>query len=318
MRKIPAMPPHRVAVLAFDGVVAFDLATPLQVFNSVRGYETVVCAANPHVAAAHGFGIVAPAGLEALATADTVVVPGIADERTPLPDETLEALRSANARMTSICTGAFVLGWAGLLDGRRATTHWRSIDEFRRQFPLVEVEPDVLYVDEGDLVTSAGVAAGIDLCLHLVRRDLGAEAANAAARRVVVAPHRDGGQAQFVDRPMPEAAAAGLEPTRTWALARLHEPLTVEAMAAHAGYAPRTFARRFRAETGTTPLQWLVAQRVVHARRLLETTDLPVEHVAGRAGFGTAVNLREHFRRHVATTPTAYRAAFSAAPAPGS
>ena len=308
------MPSHRVAVLAFDGVVAFDLSTPLQVFNSVRGYETVVCAATPQVAAAHGFGIAAPAGLEALAAADTVVVPGIADERARLPEETLETLRAAarrGARMASICTGAFVLGQAGLLDGRRATTHWRHVDDLRAQFPLVEVEPDVLYVDEGDLVTSAGVAAGIDLCLHLVRRDLGAEAANAAARRVVVAPHRDGGQAQFVDRPVPAAAAAGLEPTRAWALERLHEPLTVEAMAGHAGYAPRTFARRFRQETGTTPLQWLLAQRVVHARRLLETTDLPVEHVADRAGFGSAVNLREHFRRHVATTPTAYRRAFS-------
>ena len=304
--------PHRVAVLAFDGVVAFDLATPLQVFNSVRGYETVVCAAEPRVQAAHGFVIEAPAGLEALAAADTVVVPGIADERTPLPEPTLAALRGARGRMTSICTGAFVLGWAGLLEGRRATTHWRSIDEFRRQFPGTQVEPDVLYVDEGDLVTSAGVAAGIDLCLHLIRRDYGAEAANAAARRVVVAPHRDGGQAQFIDRPVPKAPAAGLDGTRTWALERLHEPLTVERLAAHAGYAPRTFARRFRAETGTTPLQWLLAQRVDHARRLLEATDLPVEHVAARAGFGTAVNLREHFRRHVATTPTAYRRAFSA------
>lgn len=304
---------HRVAVLAFDGVVAFDLATPLQVFNSVRGYETVVCAATPQVTAAHGFGIVVPAGLDALAGADTVVVPGLADETTPLPEATLAALRAAPGRMASICTGAFALGWAGLLDGRRATTHWRSIAEFRRQFPRVHVEPDVLYVDEGDLVTSAGVAAGIDLCLHLVRRDLGAEAANAAARRVVVAPHRDGGQAQFIDRPLPAVTDSSLSPTRAWILERLHEPLTVEAMAAHAGYAPRTFARRFRQETGTTPLQWLLAQRVDHARRLLEATDLPVEQVAARAGFGTAVNLREHFRRATRTTPSAYRAAFAAA-----
>jgi transcriptional regulator GlxA family with amidase domain len=302
---------HRVAVLAFDGVVAFDLATPLQVFNAVRGYETVVCAATPHVSAAHGFGIVAPAGLEALAAADTVVVPGIADETTPLGEPTLAALRATRARMVSICTGAFVLGWAGLLDGRRATTHWRSIDEFRRQFPRVEVDPDVLYVDEGDLLTSAGVAAGIDLCLHLVARDHGAEAANRAARRVVVAPHRAGGQAQFIDRPLP-VASGSLEATREWALGRLEEPLTIEAMARHAGFAPRTFARRFRAETGTTPLQWLLTQRVLLARRLLEATDLPVEHVAARAGFGTAVSLREHFRRAVATTPTAYRAAFAA------
>ena len=302
---------HRVAVLAFDGVVAFDMTTPLQVFNSVRGYETVVCAAERQVQAAHGFGITPAAGLEALRAADTVIVPGLRDETTPLPEATLQALRESPARMASICTGAFALGWAGLLDGRRATTHWWHIDQLRAQFPRVTVEPDVLFVDEGDVLTSAGVAAGIDLCLHLVRKDLGAEAANAAARRVVVAPHRDGGQAQFIDRPVPDAVATGLEPTRAWALERLREPLTVEAMAAHAGYAPRTFARRFRQETGTTPLQWLLAQRVLHARRLLEQTDLPVEHVADHAGFGSAVNLREHFRRHVATTPTAYRRAFS-------
>lgn len=313
MHKIPVM--HRVAVLAFDGVVAFDLATPPQVFGSTRGYTTAVCAAERQVTAAQGFGIVAQAGLEALEKADTVVVPGIEDVREQLPAATLRALRDAagrGARMASICTGAFVLGQAGLLSGRRATTHWGYVDELRRQFPDVAIEPDVLYVDEGDLVTSAGVAAGIDLCLHLVRRDRGAEAANAAARRVVVAPHRSGGQAQFIDRPVPDAGG-GLEPTRAWALERLHEPLTVEAMAAHAGYAPRTFARRFRRETGTTPLQWLLAQRVVHARRLLEGTDLPVEQVAARAGFGTAVNLREHFRRATATTPTAYRQAFQAA-----
>jgi transcriptional regulator GlxA family with amidase domain len=308
----PPGAPHRVAVLAFDGVVAFDLATPPQVFGSTRGYETVVCAAEPQVTAAHGFGIVPQAGLEALARADTVIVPGV-DTSTVVAEPTLDALRAAagrGARMASICTGAFVLGQAGLLDGRRATTHWHHVEELRSRFPHVRVEPDVLYVDEGDLVTSAGVAAGIDLCLHLVRRDRGAEAANAAARRVVVAPHRDGGQAQFIDRPVPEIGAAGLQPTREWILTRLHEPLTIEAMAAHAGYAPRTFARRFRQETGTTPLQWLLAQRVDHARRLLEATDLPVEQVAADAGFGTAVNLREHFRRATQTTPTAYRRAF--------
>jgi transcriptional regulator GlxA family with amidase domain len=279
----------------------------------VGGYSTLVCAAGERVLAAHGFGIVPQRGLDGIEEADTVIVPGIADETARLPEETLSALRLAaarGARMASICTGAFVLGQAGLLSGRRATTHWTSIEEFRRQFPDVQVEPDVLYVDEGDLITSAGVAAGIDMCLHLVRRDRGAEAANRAARRVVVAPHRDGGQAQFIDAPVPAAPDTSLEATRAWALERLREPLTVDAMARHAGYAPRTFARRFRAETGTTPLQWLVAQRVLHARRLLETTELPIEHVAFEAGFGTAVSLREHFRRATRTTPTAYRAAF--------
>jgi transcriptional regulator GlxA family with amidase domain len=307
---------HSVAVLALDGVVAFDLSTPPQVFGSVRPrrYATTVC--GEPVEAAAGFRIVPSVGFEAIETADTVVVPGIEDVRAPQPPEVLDALRAAaarGARMASICTGAFVLGQAGLLDGRRATTHWRSAGEFRRQFPRVTLEPDVLWVDEGDLVTSAGVAAGIDLCLHLVRRDHGAEAANHAARRIVVAPHRSGGQAQFVRRPVPESPDGGLEPTRRWALERLDEPLTVDRLAAHAGFAPRSFARRFRAETGTTPLQWLLTQRVEEARRLLETTVLPVEHVAEAAGFGTAASLREHFRRAVATTPTAYRAAFAAA-----
>lgn len=313
MHKITAM--HRIAVLAFDGVVAFDLTTPPQVFGAAGGYETLICAAQPRVETAHGFGIVAQAGLEALERADTVIVPGIRDERARMRPATLDALRAAaarGARMASICTGAFLLGQAGLLTGRRVTTHWESIDELRRQFPDVEVEPDVLYVDEGDLVTSAGVAAGIDLCLHLVRRDQGSEAANRAARRVVVAPHRSGGQAQFIERPVPAATDSGLEATRTWILERLHEPLTVHDMAGHAGFAPRTFARRFRAETATTPLQWLLHQRVLLARRLLEATDIPVEQVATEAGFGSAVNLREHFRRATATTPSAYRAAFAA------
>jgi transcriptional regulator GlxA family with amidase domain len=309
--------PHRVAVLALDGVVAFDLATPPQVFWSVPGrrYEVVVCGTGP-VRAAHGFTIVPSAGLSELERADTVVVPGVRDELASRPPEILDALRAAaarGARMTSICTGAFVLGEAGLLDGRRATTHWAHVEDLRRRFPSVRVEPDVLWVDEGDLVTSAGVAAGIDLCLHLVRRDHGAEAANAAARRVVVAPHRSGGQAQFIDAPVPDAPETSLEPTRTWALERLAEPLTVESMAAHAGFAPRTFARRFRAETGTTPLQWLLHQRVLRARRMLETTDLPVEAVARRCGFSTSVGLRDHFRRATRTTPTAYRSAFRAA-----
>ena len=316
LRKIPAML-HRVAVLALDDVVAFDLATPPQVFGSSTPprYETVVCAARDEVRTNQGFGVRPQAGLAALAEADTVVVPGVEDVRRPVEEDVLEALRAAagrGARMTSICTGAFVLGRAGLLDGRRATTHWRYVRELRRQVPSVRVEPDVLWVDEGDLVTSAGVAAGIDLCLHLVRCDHGAAAANEVARRMVVAPQRAGGQAQFIEQPIPDVAGGGLQATRAWMLEQLDAPLTVVAMARHAGYAPRTFARRFRAETGTTPLQWLLAQRVLAARRLLEQTDEPVETVAARCGFGTATALRQHFRRACATTPSAYRAAFSA------
>jgi len=224
----------------------------------------------------------------------------------------VRAAAARGARIASICTGAFVLGAAGLLDGRRATTHWAYARRFARLFPEVEIDPRVLYVDDGDILTSAGVAAGIDLCLHMVRCDHGAEAANRVARRIVVAAHREGGQAQFVERPLTEAPSGGLAPTRVWMVERLAEPLTVADMARHAGYSARSFARRFQAETGTSPLRWLIGQRVEHARRLLESTDLPVEHVAERAGFGTAVAMRQHFARAVSTSPTAYRRAFRA------
>jgi transcriptional regulator GlxA family with amidase domain len=212
--------------------------------------------------------------------------------------------------VASICTGAFVLAAAGLLDGRRATTHWRYAGRLAREFPAIDVDPGVLYVDAGDVLTSAGVAAGVDLCLHMVRADHGAAAANAVARRMVVAAHRDGGQAQFVERPLPPAAGGGLAATRAWLAERLAEPVSIDAMARHAGYSPRSFARRFRAETGTTPLQWLIGLRVAEAQRLLEGSDAPVEEVAARSGFGGAVALRQHFSRLVGTSPTAYRRAF--------
>jgi transcriptional regulator GlxA family with amidase domain len=306
---------HRVVALVVGEVVAFDLSIPAQVFGRApRLYEWAVCApaAGP-VPTENGFDVLVPHGLEALARADTVVVPGIGDHAWPLPPEPLEALRAAaarGARVASICTGAFVLAAAGLLDGRRATTHWRYADRLAREFPAVTVDAGVLYVDEGDVLTSAGVAAGIDLCLHIVRRDHGAAAASSIARTMVVAPHRDGGQAQFVERPLPAAGGDGLAATRAWMEQRLAEPLTVERMAHHAGYSPRTFARRFRAETGTTPLQWLIALRVAEARWLLERTALPVDEVATSAGFGTAVALRQHFARALGTSPTAYRRAF--------
>jgi AraC family transcriptional activator FtrA len=266
----------------------------------------------------NGFDVLVPHGLEALERAETVIVPGIGDRAWPIAPEPVEALRAAaarGARVASICTGAFVLAAAGLLDGRRATTHWRYAELLASGFPAVIVVPDVLYVDEGDVLTSAGVAAGIDLCLHIVRCDHGAEAANAIARRMVVAAHREGGQAQFVERPLPAAAGDGLAATRAWIQERLAEPLSIDAMARHAGYSARTFARRFRAETGTTPLQWLIGLRVTEARRLLEATDASVEEVASRAGFGGAVALRQHFARLVGTSPTAYRRAFRTAAA---
>ncbi len=316
MRKNTAM--HRIAVLALDGVVAFDLSVPAQVFGHADErdrYELRVCGGRSGpVATSTGFSLLADHGPDALAWADTVIVPGVEDRVVGRPEPVLAALRAADrrgARMVSICTGAFVLAQAGLLDGRRAATHWRDAPTLARLFPRVEVDPDVLYVDEGRVLTSAGVAAGIDLCLHLVRRDHGAERANAVARRMVVAPHRGGGQAQFVEHPVPATPQDGLGATCAWMLERMHEPITVAAMARHAARSERSFARHFRAATGTTPLRWLHAQRVMHARRLLEETDLPVEEVARRAGFGTATVLRTHFARATRTTPAAYRRAFT-------
>jgi AraC family transcriptional activator FtrA len=301
-----------VVTLALDRVVAFDMATPAQVFRGPYAFALAAAAPGP-VATSTGFAVVADHGLEALGRADTVIVPGYDGVDRPPPPAVLDALRAAHARgarTVSICTGAFALAHAGLLDGRRATTHWKWAGLLAEAFPAIDVDPGVLYVDEGDVLTSAGVAAGIDLCLHLVRCDHGAEVAARVARRIVVAPHRDGGQAQFVDRPLPAAAGDGLEATRRWALERLERPLGVGALARHACMSPRTFARRFRAETGTTPLQWLLHERVLEARRLLEASDLPVEDVATRCGFGSAASLREHFGRATATTPTAYRRSF--------
>src|SRR4051794_6091209 len=306
---------HRVVALWRPGVVTFDLAVPAQGYGLVppRGnahYEVISCTTNGgSVDSTNGFSLSGLAGLEALADADTVVVPGYLGTHEPLPAGVGEALRAVvdrGGRVSSICTGAFALGHAGLLDGRRSTTHWASAAELARLFPATHVEPDALYVDEGQVLTSAGLSAGIDLCLHLVRRDLEASVGARVAREMVAPPHRDGGQAQYIERPMPPADGS-LEPTREWALERLAEPLDVAALADHAHVSPRTFARRFLAETGLTPLQWLLRRRVGRACDLLEQTDLPIEEVATEAGFGTAASLRDHFRRETATTPTAYR-----------
>lgn len=311
---------HRVVALALPEVVAFDLAIPAQIFGHRTErdrYAFTVCAERPGaVASTTGFDVRADAGLGALDSADTVVVPGFF----PLDDpstEVLDSLRRAadrGARVASVCIGAFALAAAGLLDGRAATTHWQHADELGTRFPAVRVRPDVLYVDEGQLLTSAGVAAGIDLCLHLYRNDHGAAAAAEVARRMVTAVHRPGGQAQFMQRPLPEGGP-GLAATCAWAIQEIHRPLTVAELARHAGFAPRTFARHFLAETGMTPLRWLTAQRLIEARRLLEATDLPIEEVAQRCGLGTAANLRLHLGRDAATTPSAYRHAFRGASA---
>jgi transcriptional regulator GlxA family with amidase domain len=313
---------HRVVALCLDGLVAFDLTAPAQAFGLAARpggeplYELSTCSVDGgEVRTTSGFGVTPGAGLGAIRGADTVVVPGYAGILEPPPEQALAALRAAGrrgARVLSVCTGAFALAHAGLLDGRRATTHWAWAGELARRFPAVEVDPAVLFVDEGEAMTSAGLSAGIDLCLHVIRKDFGAAAGERVARHMVAAPHREGGQAQFATRP-PAAAGGSLEATRRWARERLGEPLDVAVMSAHAGVSPRTFARRFREETGTTPLQWLLAQRVLEARRLLEESELPVEAVAWRCGFGTAASLRDHFRRATATTPTAYRSAFQAA-----
>jgi transcriptional regulator GlxA family with amidase domain len=263
-----------------------------------------------------GFTVDVQAGLRALSHADTVVVPGYMRESRRPPEAALRALvRAADrgARVMSICTGAFALAHAGLLDGRRATTHWDSAAFMAEQFPSVDVDPAVLYVDTGDVLTSASVAAGLDLCLHVVRRDHGAGLAAHIARHTVVAPHREGGQAQFIDLPIEAEASDGLrlETVRAWALERLDRQLSVADLARQACVSPRTFARRFRAETGTTPLQWLLAQRVLRAQQMLEAGDASIDQIARACGFADAPALRYHFRRATGTTPTAYRRAFS-------
>jgi transcriptional regulator GlxA family with amidase domain len=306
---------HTVVALALPDVVAFDLAIPAQIFGhrtERERYHFTVCTPVPGpVPTSTGFAVQAEHGLAALAEADTVVVPGYWPHEHP-GEPVVTALQVAaarGARMVSVCTGAFALAAAGLLDGRRATTHWHDAADLARHYPRVRVDPDVLWVEEGQVLTSAGVAAGIDLCLHLVRTDHGAEAAVQIARRMVVAPHRDGGQAQWLQRPLPPPGQ-GLAATCAWALQHLAQPLSVTDLAAHAGWAPRTLARRFLDETGLTPLRWLTAQRLLEARRLLEATDLSVDEVAARCGLGTAANLRLHLARDTGTTPTAYRAAY--------
>lgn len=321
VRSVPAMTEHTVVVPIFGEVSTFELAVPCEVFGIDRSemgvprYRFIVCAPDGRpLPAVGGMAISTPHDLTALRRADTVIVPAYKMSGPPPPPELFDALRKAHARgarIASLCSGAFALAEAGLLNGRRATTHWMYADRLAAQYPEIDVDPSVLYVQDGNVFTSAGTAAAIDLCLHLVRLDHGAEVANVFARRMVVPPHRDGGQAQFVEAPVPVAPDDDdLGPTMTWALEHLAEPITVERLAAMANMAPRTFARRFRAVAGTTPLQWLLNQRVITAQRLLETTDVPVDWIADRCGFGTAATLRLHFGRIVGTSPTAYRVSF--------
>jgi len=324
MCKNPAMRRHRVAVLALDGVVGFDLGTAPQVLGAARDAEgrplysvrVATPGARP-VRSTAGYDVTPQHGLEALTTADTVIVAGIAGERAgePLDGDVRRALVAAadrGARLVSICTGAFVLAAAGLLDGRPATTHWYWAERFRALFPDVELDPDVLFVDDGDVLTSAGVGAGVDLCLHLVRRDHGSAVANRAARRCVVPPWRAGGQSQYIERPLPAPADASTAKVRQWALAHLDRPLSLPALAERARMSQRTFTRRFREETGQSPARWVTQQRVEEARRLLETTDLPVDAVARRSGFGTTAALRQQLGAAIGVAPSAYRSTFRA------
>lgn len=318
------MPRHRVAVLALDGVVGFELGMPCQVFGSAADpetdehlYDVLVCGDRGGAGAtAYGldvFRVVPPHPLAAAIDADTVIVPSseTADEQ---PAEVLAVLREAHrrgARIASICMGVYVLAAAGLLTGRRAAAHWAHAEAFAGRYPDVEVDAEALYVDDGDLLSSAGVTAGVDLCLHLVRRDHGATVAASTARRLVMAPHRSGTQAQFVESPAP-VDSGRLEPTLQWMQAHLAEPLTLAGIAAHASVSTRSLSRRFRAQTGTTPLQWLIRLRLQRAQELLETTGLSVEQVAAESGFGTAVLMRQHFARAFGISPQSYRRSFRA------
>lgn len=324
-RRLASIRPHRVAVLALEPVVGYDLTIPPTVLGSATRsdgtdlYDVQVCGleASP-VRASAGFTIIPDHGAELLAEADTVIIPGtrIPEPRFEgtLPGQLAEALRTIRpgTRIASICTGAFVLGAAGLLDGRPATTHWRYADKFRALYPKVLLNENLLFIDDGDVITSAGLAAGVDLCLHLARRDYGSEVANRAARHCVVPPWRDGGQSQFIERVVPDEGAEGTAPTRAWAVERLEQELTLTAMAAHARMSVRTFSRRFKAETGQSPGVWLLQQRVRHACQLLENTDLSVERVAESAGLGTAASLRHHLRTGLGVSPLAYRKTFRA------
>ncbi|WP_406470252.1 GlxA family transcriptional regulator [Streptomyces sp. NBC_01615] len=311
---------HRVAVLALDGMAPLDVAIPLQIFGprAETPYQVSVCGPASPVSSTSGFTLAVTSGLDVLRAADTLIVPGFGPgfgpQPGPLPPAVLDALATARdrgRRVVSICTGAFALAAAGLLDGLHATTHWQHTDELEREYPAVHVDRDVLYVDEGNILTSAGVCCGIDLCLHIVRRDLGAGVANQIARGIVAAPHREGGQAQYVPAPVAVSGDMAMADTRAWALERLGQPLTVTQLARHAGMSERSFLRRFVEETGTTPLQWLVGARLGLARELLETTDQSIDLVARDCGLGSAANLRLHFRRALNTTPTAYRRAFT-------
>jgi transcriptional regulator GlxA family with amidase domain len=319
--------PKRIAVLAFDGISDFHLAVPHAVFGEDRRglglppCELVFCAEQPgRVRSAMGLQMEVTQGLAALPEADWVLIPSWHDVEQPASPALVEALQAAHRRgrtLVGLCLGAFVLADAGLLDGRRATTHWAWAGVFARRFPRVALDAQVLYVDHGDVVTSAGTAAGLDCCLHLLRRELGAELAHRVARRLVIPPHRQGSQAQYVEQPAPANTGSDrIARTMEWSLGRLHEKLGLDRLAEHAAMSRRTFTRRFQRATGLSVVQWLTAQRLQLARRLLETSEASVEQVAAQAGFGTVLSLRLAFARELHTTPGQYRREFGITRAP--
>lgn len=308
---------HKVVVLVLDGAQPLDVGIPAQTFQArdELPYDVLMCGIEPGIVrSGEGLNYAVEHGLEALERADTVIVPGYRDPVRPVDQRALDALRAAydrGARIAAICTGVFAVAAAGLLDGRRATTHWRHAPDLARLHPEVDVDGSVLFIDEGRVLTSAGVASGIDLCLHLIRSDHGVRMSNVAARRLVAAPYRSGGQSQYVPRSVPEQLGDRFAVTRAWAIERLGDPLTVTDLARHAAVSTRTFSRRFVEDTGYTPLQWMLRARVDLARELLERTDHGVEQVAAEVGLGTAANLRLHFQRILGTSPSEYRRAFA-------
>ncbi len=314
---------HTVVILALNGVLAFDLSTPIEVFGRVRlpdgraPYHVRVCASADEVDAGV-FALCAPWGLDALAEADTIFVPGLANPTAPIPEDVLGALRAAarsGTRIASICVGAFTLAASGLLDGLRATTHWAAAKELSRLYPAIDVDADVLFVDNGQILTSAGAAAGLDLCLHMIRQDHGSAVAADAARTAVMPLERDGGQAQYIVHEQPGADGLSLGPLLWWMEENAHRRLSLDEIAARATMSTRTLNRRFREQTGTTPLQWLHRSRIRQAQRLLETTGHSVEWIALQVGFGSPTAFRDRFKQLVGTSPQAYRRTFGGSPA---
>jgi transcriptional regulator GlxA family with amidase domain len=322
---------RNVAVVVLNDFHPFEFGVICEVFGIDRSeeglpaYDFAVVAGEPGpLRSSNDFTLQTRFGLERLADADLIALPAISDSRLgrhhqPYPEPLLDGLRAAadrGARLLSVCSGAFILGEAGLLDGRRCTTHWRNAADLARRFPAAKVDPDVLYVDDDPVITSAGTAAGIDACLYLVRKEQGARVANGIARRMVVPPHRDGGQAQYIARPVAPSCDGTLRELLEWLLANLSEPLTVRQLAVQANMSQRTLARKFVQDTGTTPQRWLTGQRILLAQQLLEETDETIDYIAGRCGFGNASALRHHFRIWRGTTPHAYRRLFQGAGPP--